>query len=581
MNRAAWLLAHLTVRGAWSWPTLIVAYALNLAVATVSVYGSSASWWQRFVAVTAGTAAIFVVVGIGALIERRIGPTWRRGVLAIATFALAGASRGAVVGAFFIAWGVSGGDVEWLRVVGGVALGVAVLTPMSLFVGQAREFAAARSLLLGRRDQLAASVERVTTQIGERDEAVVQRIRGALVRAMSADGGVESPASMSADDLDNMAMDVIRPLSHELAQAVSTVELPVSAVAAPRISWRAIADGSCQGKPFLPAGTALLIALLSLPALVTTVGATWAITYLVVGIPLLVALLALANTVLAHVMVHRSLRARMALVAAAAAVVGVGAGLLAQAIFVVTAGLARADDASSPIAMMLILVPVLSLALAAARGTFVVHRQTLDQLVDVDAALSRRLAQLRQVQWSQQRVLARALHGPVQTFVLAGAKRLRDTADRDRPAQAGVLQRDLLALLEGDSGGDDRVTWGEGIRRIEATWAGVARIEVRVTPEALATLHADRVSAGVMLEILGEGVSNGIRHGDATRVEALVVAEGDDLCFTITDDGCRGLREGAGMGSRLLDDCCLWWERAEVAEGVCLRGGLPGVAWSK
>lgn len=69
-----------------------------------------------------------------------------------------------------------------------------------------------------------------------------------------------------------------------------------------------------------------------------------------------------------------------------------------------------------------------------------------------------------------------------------------------------------------------------------------------------------------------------MRHGDATRVETNVFAEGADLCFAVTDDGCRGLRSGAGMGSRLLDDCCLWWERVELADGVRLTGCMPGPA---
>lgn len=582
MTRASWLFTHLTARGAWSWPTVLVVLALNVALVTVSVYGSRADWGQRLLAIMTATLVMFSVVGVGSVLESRMAPTWRRGALALIVFALAGASRGAGVAAIFVLWGVGGGDGEGLRVIGGIALGLAVLTPMSLFIGEAREFSAARALLLGRRDQLARSVEQVVTQIGERDEAVLQRIRGAIARAMSSGQQTEVSATESADALDSIALDVIRPLSHQLARAVPSVELPVSQVAPPRISWRVIADAACRGTPFLPVGTGLLIGLLSLPSLAAIVGAAWAAIYVLIALPLLAAILHLANAALAKLLDRRTLGVRIGMVVVVAVIAGITAGLIAQAIFVLTAPVAGISDASSPFAVTAIFVPVLALPLAAARGTFIVHRQTLDQLGEVDVALSRRLARLRQVQWSQQRVLARALHGPVQTLVVTGAQRLRDASDGDRAAQAQSLQRDLLTVLEGSSSVDDRVSWAEGMQRIEATWAGVAHVECAVTPDALELLQGDRVASDVMMEILGEGVANAVRHGDATRIRANVLAEGADLCFAVTDDGCRGLRSGAGMGSRLLDDCCLWWERVELADGVRLTGRMPGpaaVAW--
>lgn len=579
MSRAAWLLTHLTVRGAWSWPTAIVVYVLNLAVGTVSVYGASAQWWQRFVAVTAGTIAIFAVVGLGALVERRMAPAWQRGALALGTFAVAGAARGAAVSGVFLAWDVAGGGTEWLRVLGGVALGLAVLTPMALFIGEAREFAAARALLLVRQDQLASSVEQVATQINERDDVVLERIRVAFTRALSSPGNTASPSmveSTSPDDLDALALEVIRPLSHELAQVVPSVELPVGEITAGRISWRAIADASCQGKPFLSLSTTLLVTLLSVPSLGAIVGVTWTIAYVLIGVPLLLSLFVMANAVLVATLADRSLLVRIVMVLGAMGMVAVAAGFLAHVVYLLTSADTRAGEASSPYTVMAILVPLLSLPLVAARGTFIVLRQTLDQLGEVDVALSRRLARLRQVQWSHQRVLARALHGPVQTLVLAGAKRLREVDDDDRPAQAGALQAEFLHLLDGDTDRDDRVSWSEGVLRIEATWAGVAEVRICVSPEATERLDTDRVAADVMTEIIGEGVGNAVRHGDATQVEATVAIDGPDLRFSVVDDGCRGLRSGAGMGSRLLDDCCLWWERVEVAHGVRLQGVLPG-----
>ncbi|MGA0091972.1 MAG: hypothetical protein ACO3JT_06540, partial [Candidatus Nanopelagicales bacterium] len=154
MSRATWLLAGLSIRGALSWPTLLVAYLINLSVTAVGGFGASASWEQRLVAVTVATGAMFAVLALAAPAERRMSAGPARGLLSIGVFALAGAVRGAVVAAFFLAWGVDGGAAEVTRVFGGIALGLAVLTPMSLLVDQARGFAAARARLLAQREHL-------------------------------------------------------------------------------------------------------------------------------------------------------------------------------------------------------------------------------------------------------------------------------------------------------------------------------------------------------------------------------------------------------------------------------------------
>ena len=506
MTRASWLFTHLTARGAWSWPTVLVVLALNVALVTVSVYGSRADWGQRLLAIMTATLVMFSVVGVGSVLESRMAPTWRRGALALIVFALAGASRGAGVAAIFVLWGVGGGDGEGLRVIGGIALGLAVLTPMSLFIGEAREFSAARALLLGRRDQLARSVEQVVTQIGERDEAVLQRIRGAIARAMSSGQQTEVSATESADALDSIALDVIRPLSHQLARAVPSVELPVSQVAPPRISWRVIADAACRGTPFLPVGTGLLIGLLSLPSLAAIVGAAWAAIYVLIALPLLAAILHLANAALAKLLDRRTLGVRIGMVVVVAVIAGITAGLIAQAIFVLTAPVAGISDASSPFAVTAIFVPVLALPLAAARGTFIVHRQTLDQLGEVDVALSRRLARLRQVQWSQQRVLARHLDQSLQDGTallarLAGETDFENLAiakQRHRPGTGG----DIAPV--GDTLGEVHFTFGvarlprrrpEGVGRLGNQQIFIARQQVRGRETRLAKVGRKGVEA--------------------------------------------------------------------------------------
>ena len=576
MRRVAWLLTGLSIRGALSWPTVLVAYLINLAVTTVGGFGASASWEQRLVSVTVATAAMFAVLVLVAPAERRMSAGPARGAIALVAFAVAGAVRGAVVAAFFVAWGVDGGAAEVTRVFGGIALGLAVLTPMSLLVDQARGFAAARARLLAQREQLTASVEQVSAEIEGRDERVVERIRAALLDALDPPPSQGSDGSAaSADRLEAIARDVIRPLSHELAGAVPSVNVVAANAYSGRIRWREILDEATRGRPLLPWATSALVALLSAPALGATVGVWWAIVGLLMCLPLVAAVVGAANAGLRPLVDRFGLAARSAIVVAAAVVAGIVAGLLAEAVVLGLGGLIDLGGARGPFIALALLVPGLAIPLAIARGSARARGRVLDELHGSDLTLKRQLVRLRQVQWSQQRMFARALHGPVQTLVVSGAARLRSATDGELSGQITQLRRDLLDLLDTQTSVDDRIAWTAGMDRIAAIWGGLLELGVEVDREALERLATDRIGCDVALEVVGESVANAVRHGRASVVDVSLTVVGDDLWLRIADDGSQGLASGSGMGSRVLEDCCLSWERGVTPSGVVVEAVLP------
>jgi signal transduction histidine kinase len=306
-----------------------------------------------------------------------------------------------------------------------------------------------------------------------------------------------------------------------------------------------------------------------------TVGVWWAIVGLGMCLPMVAAVVGAANAGLRPLLARFGLVARSGIVVAAAVGAGIIAGLIAEVVLLGLVVWIDLGDTRGPFIALALLVPGLAIPLAIARGSTRARGRVLRELQESDLALTRRLVRLRQVQWSQQRMFARALHGPMQTLVVSGAARLRSAAEGDLRERVHQLRGDLLDLLDTTSARGDRLTWQQGVRRIEATWEGNAAISVAVSDAALEALAADLIACDVAMEIVAEAVGNAVRHGDASVIDVDVTVAGEDLLIRVEDNGQGGLGAGSGMGSQVLQDCCLRWERRSGESGVVVEAVLP------
>lgn len=570
MTRLRDFLARISISAALSWPTFWVAYGLNLSVTFVSALGGTPSWWQRVAAVTAAQLAMFGMLGLGLLVERRIGVGARRGLFALVWFALTGALRGAVVSELFTVWGVEAPDGSVPRILTGVAFGWVLLVPMSLVVGTARDYARTRAELLALRERLTLAADRISAEIDELEERSVEGVRQELLAALS-----EEDREMSARRLESVAADVVRPLSHELARAVPTWIVPDGTVAAGRVRWREVIDRAATGRPFQVVSTPGVIALLSFVAVVELIGLPMTLIAFALGFVCISGILWVANGVLQRSLDSRRLGARVTLVMVAAFVAGSLSGMIMVAIEAVLGlGITDSERVRLFVALLLV-VPIFAIPLALARAARQQVEASLSELRAVDASLARQVARLGMVQWSQHRALARALHGPVQAIIAAGVVRLRATAGGERDRISERLQRDLLDVLDPNRRHEERLDWEVGVSRIQATWEGLASIEVATSVEADRALADDPVAADIVMEIVTEAVSNAIRHGKADQIAARIECRGKDLEVLVRNRGQRPMNAAGGLGTQLLRDCTITWDLRLDGEGVELVAILP------
>jgi signal transduction histidine kinase len=83
--------------------------------------------------------------------------------------------------------------------------------------------------------------------------------------------------------------------------------------------------------------------------------------------------------------------------------------------------------------------------------------------------------------------------------------------------------------------------------------------------------------SGDVLAVVGEALSNVVRHAQATSVEVLIVADGRRLTITVTDDGRGGAQENSGLANlrRRAEGRGGSFTLASSGDGTTLRWEIP------
>jgi signal transduction histidine kinase len=426
----------------------------------------------------------------------------------------------------------------------------------------------------------AALLEHTRAEVGRlRETAVASEIAriAAEVRAeLAALDGDDLPEALAR--LRHTGENVVRSMSHELAQASSPYQPSAPPPKQMRLSLSAMISDATADRPLRPAVATVVLALWGTASTVDSVGflralevglAVGAITVLSIGVV----------GSLAHRMLRgRPPRSRIAIVGMAtlaAALVWAGASRTA----IITLGIPLpAGDGVVRLAAQALLLTAFPIAQGLGRAARRQGAHAVEELQAMTDAVELEVARANAELWQRRRALSRALHGPIQAAINASSLRLarrgRDGALPDFTiANAQVTIEAALASLERQFA-SGRLDTGDdldlAVSRIRGLWEGIAEIDVELPEEVANKITGDRTITAVLVDVLTEACSNAVRHGRARRINARLQGDAERIVLEVIDDGRVETIGAPGGGSALLDEVALAWQRTHGTEGTRL-----------
>ena len=161
--------------------------------------------------------------------------------------------------------------------------------------------------------------------------------------------------------------------------------------------------------------------------------------------------------------------------------------------------------------------------------------------------------------------LARFLHGEVQAGLVAAnllLNRASNTGDTDLArhalrSAANLLKQDYVQVSQSRTSSPQA-----RLEKLSSGWRGIA--EVKFTLEWIDALKASEIND--VIALIDEGVSNAIRHAQATTISVKGEITGTFLDIEVISDGSIMTHNAAGLGTKLFNELTTNWEYSRVDE---------------
>lgn len=509
-----------------------------------------------------------VTIAIFVAITKNLKNENLRICLILTSYFLAGALRGVVLSIGFFNLGMADALNLDFRIPGsalpfGLAIAVATYAVVALDESRAR-ISSLRALeaemteaVRDSADQNAALRDRTISKI----EASIQLELRPLTTITT---------STSADELKAIAGEVVRPLSHSLAERVPSWHPRSGTLES--IRWR---DIFSQLKPELSLRPVLLTALAmgtGITAFIYFFGIRLAIPMFLCSAVTLYFSTRAMQVVAKRLPPISSLPARVGVMTAMLIALAIPASLINAIITINT------SDPTFSLRAAVLIVPVFGWLIALGGAAQAETARIESDYAEKIARLSWLRARLNLMNWHEQGELARVLHGPIQSIINKAVILLKSADSRSRI----LILEELRSNIERELAPERRWkteghTFEQMCADLSFTWAEICKIDFAISPLASATLNNDAAATSLAWDIIHECCNNAVQHGKATWVSVRIEDPiADSVHLEIIDNGSQyEMHSKPGLGSNMMEACTVDWSRSRRDNQTRIDASLP------
>lgn len=535
-----------------------------LFIDTTRLGGDPFSW---FIVGLIGWAALFAVFALGRVV---VSPLQRaRPVAALGVILVSVAARAVALAVSAYALGLTANPEFTYRFNSALFTQSAFIITCAIVVSSYAHHRTLAADLLAQRDRLSRIGNESRARLEELQSSIALQVRRivdpVIVQLDEVSTRTDGSHAHLHDGIRRIVDEELRPLSHRIAETASipVAEYPATPGARPLLI--PLPTQVSVGRLLRPVPTGLLAVLLAASQAIRALGVGGGLAFV----------LALSGSLFAVVLITQKLLCRL--------VVPAWLGVCAAAFIVAVEFLVVIQLWEF---LPLTIPPHLQWA-ALYSGALVGGLLSIDYLVNEQRAatenhlresvreLQEQSSILRQHEFMAGKQLSYIVHGSVQTALNAAAMRLALSTQPDASLVAAIRTDIDESLEKLDASSSAYVLLVQTLTDISDLWEGTAQFTWTLDHRTVRALAESPPTAASVGEIVNECVSNAICHGRATQIQAKVQASENVIEVVIEDDGCGpSTASGDGLGSRMMNDVCVRWERAGTDSGTVVTAVL-------
>ena len=452
-------------------------------------------------------------------------------------------------------------------------------TILARVIGQNRQTARELAQAKTRLDFLQSTVAQQVADAQQQLQRDVEEKISPMLESLTAE--VEQLALSDSDDsksaatgqLRAAALDLVRPLSHELYSADAEVQFestPNQPLGRSRVSlWEVLTRKMNTNVVFNPALPAILILAFFSASYYIVAGWMGVLEGCIATTAVVVAALAGLN---------RLTRGRQ-LNAVVVLLIGVVTSLLLAGLYLVipealNVGIQADYQAFLAVGAALVLVGTTVLFFLNDTRMFTLSRTK--EANDENASL---VARSRQEVWLRQKQIAKIVHGSVQSRLNAARIRLTQATTVTPELVESVLSdlesaRQELSRTPAESATDIQ---GQ-LTELADFWRGVCTFTFATDLSSQQSLAADSSAAQAVMEVVSEGVSNAVKHSHAQKVH-LSITQASPVSVMVELEHAMeepsAASTSSGLGTQILNQLTLNWSFTQANGTALLQAEIP------